>query len=828
MEPIYLPVLGLIIILTLAVLLLPAAKKLNFPHTVLLAVVGIGLGLIADAATNLLPNSVVADVFLSMSSLHITADMVMFVFLPALVFESALSIDVHRLMEDIGPIIFLAVVGLLISTFAVAIPLSLATGMGLVVCLLLGSIVSATDPVAVVALFKELGAPKRLNILVEGESLFNDATAIVLFSILLTMVQAGSEADVLDGTLKFLKVFIGGVVVGFVIARIITWIIEKLRKQTLVCITLTITLAYLSFIVAEHYLHVSGVMAVVTAGLVVGSTGRTAISPAAFHDLHETWGQLGFWATSVIFVLVGLAVPELLAAIDTGLLIGLVVVIVAATAARSAVIYGLIPVISKFGVGQSLSVEYRTVMVWGGLRGAVSLALALAVFENAAIGSEIKEFIAVLVTGFVLFTLLVQATTIRPLMGWLGMGELTPRDRAIRDRATAQTLTNVTDSATQAIRRQDVEDSLAESLVKDYRQRVNAANEKAQKIEGMAESDWVTVGLATFVAQEKSKYFDQFGQGFLSVQVLRQLIVIVEDISDALRSSGVEDYQGAVDRSIAFDRQFRAAMLMQRRFGWSKPLARAISSRFEVLSAMRGAIRDELETGETQVRALVGNDAGDKVLELMRQRLDDLSLNISGIRLQYPDYVRAFERRHMTRIALRLEELDYKQLVDKALISQDIYDDLMSGVGARAMSLEVRPKLDLGLEPDKLVRKVPFLAELSQDRIGAITAMLKPYLTIPGEEIVTKGESGSEMYFISSGCLQAELEAENVQLGSGDFFGEIALLAEVPRTVNVRSLGFCQLLTLDRRDFLPFLDANPDLKSRIEAVAAERQVKSTG
>ena len=122
------------------------------------------------------------------------------------------------------------------------------------------------------------------------------------------------------------------------------------------------------------------------------------------------------------------------------------------------------------------------------------------------------------------------------------------------------------------------------------------------------------------------------------------------------------------------------------------------------------------------------------------------------------------------------------------------------------------------------MRKVPFLAELSADRIRTITGMLKPHLTMPGEVVITKDENGSEMYFISSGCLQAELENENVQLGSGEFFGEIALLAEVPRTANVRSLGFCQLLTLERRDFMPFLDTNPDLKARIEAVAAERRV----
>ena len=806
---------------------MPVANRLNFPHTVLLAVVGILLGLLAEAAATVLPAGILADSFRSLSSLHITAEMVMFVFLPALVFESALSIDVQRLMDDIGPILFLAVVGLLISTFVVALPLYWVTGMGLVVCLLLGSIVSATDPVAVVALFKELGAPKRLNILVEGESLLNDATAIVLYGILITMVLAGGEADVSGGLWSFVRVFIGGVIVGYAIARVFAWLIERLRKLTLVCITLTITLAYLSFIVAEHYLHVSGVMAVVAAGLVMGSAGRTTLSPDAFHALHETWGQLGFWAISVIFVLVGLAVPDLLAAIDTGLLVALVVVIVAATLARAAVIYGLMPVVAALRVGQSVSAAFRTVMVWGGLRGAVSLALALAVFDNDAIGLETRQFIAVLVTGFVLFTLFVQATTIRQLMAWLGLGELTPRDQAIRDRAMAQTLAHVTESAAQAMERQDIEGELAESQFKDFEQRVDAANAKARAIEGMTEGDWVTVGLATFLAQEKSKYFDVFGHGFLSVQALRQLAVGIEDISDALRARGIDGYRGAVERSLDFDRRFRAAVQLQRRTGWSKPLARALSIRLEVQSAMRSAIREEIEHGQTEVRALVGETAGDEVLALMRERLEAVTLNVAGIRLQYPDYVRAVEKWNMTRIALRLEELDFRELFNKALISQDIHDDLMAGIGARAQALEVRPKLDLGLEPEILVRRVPFLADLSADRIQAITGLLKPYVTIPGEAVIAKGETGSAMYFISSGSVLVELEDQNVQLGSGDIFGEIALLAEVPRTANVRSLGFCQFLMLERRDFIPFLDANPDLKALIEAVAAERHATDT-
>ena len=257
------------------------------------------------------------------------------------------------------------------------------------------------------------------------------------------------------------------------------------------------------------------------------------------------------------------------------------------------------------------------------------------------------------------------------------------------------------------------------------------------------------------------------------MQVLRHLIASVDDISDAIRSRGVNGYLDAVERSLDFDRKFRAAVQIHRRTGWSKPLARALSIRFEVQSAMRSAIRDELAAGDREVIALVGKAPGKKVIGLMRERLDSVSLNVAGIRLQYPEYFRAVEIRHLTRIALRLEGLDYGALVEKALISQDIYDDLMSGVGARAHTLDVRPKLDLGLDPEILVRQAPFFTDLPSARIRIIAAMLKSSFTLPGEKVIVKGETGSEMYFISSGSVQAEFDDQVVELGSGDFFGEI-------------------------------------------------------
>jgi len=222
-DGIWVTILGLFGLITIAALILPLSKVYRMPHTVLLALVGIFLGLVTSVVhgTHLGP---ISDLFHSFESFELTSEIIIFVFLPALIFESSLAIDVRKLMADIRPILFLAVVGLLISSFMVGGAVYAISGMGFVVCLLLGAILSATDPVAVVAIFKDLGAPKRLAILVEGESLFNDATAIVLFNILVAMIIGAANADLFGGTITFLKVFIGGIAVGYVMARIFGWV----------------------------------------------------------------------------------------------------------------------------------------------------------------------------------------------------------------------------------------------------------------------------------------------------------------------------------------------------------------------------------------------------------------------------------------------------------------------------------------------------------------------------------------------------------------------------------------------------------------------------
>src|SRR5690606_435913 len=235
--------------------------------------------------------------------------------------------------------------------------------------------------------------------------------------------------------LDFAIKFIGGGLVGGAMGLGVCYLFPLLKRFATAEITLTVALAYLSYFVGEHYFHVSGVVACVVSGLVVGSLGRTRMSPGTHERMEGAWGQLGFWANSLIFLLAAMLVPEILrhtSWAEVGLILALYV---AALVARLVVVGGLLPLLTAIGIAQHVDNRMKAVVMWGGMRGAISLALALAVVEHPSAPEPLRDFIATGVTGFVLLTLFINGTTLRLLIHWLKLDRLSVLDRGLRDRA---------------------------------------------------------------------------------------------------------------------------------------------------------------------------------------------------------------------------------------------------------------------------------------------------------------------------------------------------------------------------------------------------------
>jgi monovalent cation:H+ antiporter, CPA1 family len=349
---------------------------------------------------------------------EVTPEIILALFVPPLVFETAFHVGLARLRKNLGWIMVMAVPGVLLTIGIVGFIVATGTGIGIEKAILFGALVSATDPVAVCSLFRTLGSPKSLSTLVEGESLLNEGTTIILFNLILAIIVSGAVSlngpAAIDLTLGavwyFVRVIVGGVATGVSLGWLFSQIIARVDDH-LVGITLTVTLAFGCYITAEHF-QLSGVLAAVTAGLIAGDLGRRGMSPTTRVALSNFWEYLAFMANILVFLLIGLqiSIPSMI-----GNMALIAVAVIGILASRALAGYGFSWLASLRS--QSLSFGFQHVIFWGGLRGAISLALALSLPAGFA-GREVLQSMAF---GVTLFTLLVQGTTIQFLLDRLGL-----------------------------------------------------------------------------------------------------------------------------------------------------------------------------------------------------------------------------------------------------------------------------------------------------------------------------------------------------------------------------------------------------------------------
>lgn len=812
-------VFGLAGLLTLVCFMPPLAGRLKLPYSVLLAIVGCLLGIVIHLHG--WAPSWIGDFLDSLERFEISSETFLMVFLPVLLFETALSMNVRRLMDDIGPILMMAIVAVVVCTLVVGVTLDAISSYGLVVCLLLGAIVATTDPVAVVGIFREVGAPKRLTTLVEGESLFNDAASIALYSVLLAVLGGHGELSVSGVFNDFVVHFIGGGVAGFAMGRLACFLFAWLRGFPTAEITLTLTLAYLSFFISEHYLNVSGVVATVIAGLVVGSTGRTRMSPTTFEYLSSAWEQFGFWANSLIFLFAAMLIPKLMAAADWQELALVAVLFVATLAARAIVVFGLLPLLGLTRLGTKVSRPYKVVMLWGGLRGAVSLALALAVTEQTGVPEEARQFIAVATTAFVLITLFVNGISLRPLIRMLGLNQLSPVERTIRNQALAVALEDL----------QGKTDDLAktEHIGSEVRDRIRAvfdaslASVHDGQVGQMSDEQRVAVGLAIVAQREEEMFFDILKAQIVDWRMAESLLARAERLEDAIRLGGVEGFEKAIAADVRYSTGFRLALRVHYLFGFQGWLAHELGQRFANLMSKRSVAQRLILFTREQITPLLGEEATLRIVSLHQRRLDLIENAMQALNLQYPQYAQWLQESYLGRVARELERIRYRDMLEQFLISGEVYADLMSQLQSRWSHIDQHPPLDIELSAADLIKRVPLFEGLSADSLRAISKLLKPRLALPDQRVLTKGRHGEEMCFVASGAVAVHLPDNTmIELGSGEFFGELGLLGEQQIAPDVTSLGYCKLLMLSSRDFHALLACDEHLRERIQVVAKQR------
>lgn len=378
----------IVILMLIATVVAIVVRRVRVPYTVSLVLVGLLIAIWRPV------------------EMEVTPELILAIFVPPLVFEAAFHLDFRAMRSSLGAIIVLAVPGVVVTALLVGAVVAVGAGLSLSVAIVFGALISATDPVAVVALFRALGVPHRLSVAVEGESLFNDGTAIVLFQIAVAAAVSGVFHPV-QGMLNFAEVSLGGIVVGLVLGWLVAQIMARIDDR-LIETTLTTLLAYGAYLVADSF-HLSGVLAVAAAGLYSGSVGLAGASPTTRIMLFSLWEYLAFLSNSLVFLLIGLNVhvSELITHAKP-----IAVAVGAVLLSRAVVVYGLSWLADWVGRGARIPFEWRHVLFWGGMRGAISLALAL----SLPITLAERLMLQAMAFGVLLFTLLAQGATIQFLV----------------------------------------------------------------------------------------------------------------------------------------------------------------------------------------------------------------------------------------------------------------------------------------------------------------------------------------------------------------------------------------------------------------------------
>ena len=803
----------------------PLSARLRVPYSVILALLGvlIGTGAIFFLQTEF--TDALNPVAEAILGLPIRSNVFLYVFLPTLLFQATLGMNLRRMLDDWVPILVLAVVAVVVATLSVGYALSWASALPLAACLLIGAIVSTTDPSAVVTIFRSISAPRRLARIIEGESLLNDAAAIALFGVFMGFVMLGMpDPDLGEALARFPILIAGGVLTGWLAARLAIWIMALVSRHELAQLTISVALPYLAYIGAEQSVGASGVIAVVAAGLTLNLTGPGRLPPQAWTNLRELWDVLAHWAGALIFILAALLIPRLLeeVRIEDFLLVG--VVILAAIAARAVILFGLLPLMTRLKLSPAVERPYRVAILWGGLRGAVTLALALAVTESFRVPDGIQRVVGILATGFTLFTLIVQGTTLRWVIGRLGLDKLSPIDEALSRQVVAVALQTVREDVARTTENYELSHDTVRSEAKRFAERLDAAVKSAEDSVDILDRDRITLGLIALAGHERDTILDRVRQRTISARMAEQVLSDADRLIEGARSQGRNGYNRAARRSVAYGPGFRIAGILNDRLGLSGPLSHMTADRFELLLSQRLILRDLGAFIDGRIRRIHGRRVAELLHDLLTRRIESVETALDGLRLQYPGYAEELERRFIRRTALRLEEREYTTIRLDGLIGAEVYTSLMQDLDARRAAAEDRPRLDVALRRTELVRQFPLFAELDEAVLKRLARALQTRYVNAGDVIIRKDSTVRSVYFIASGAVELETAGQIWRLGRGEMFGQMAILMKKVRRTEVRAIAPSTVLILDDTRFRRLLDRSAALQDAVRESAEKRGI----
>ncbi len=807
-------------------------KKSPLPYTVSLLVIGLGLGALSRLGAfgewNIIGLTLNAS-FVSDAvgwAGNINPHLILFIFLPTLVFEAAFAMDVHTFKKTSANAFILAVPGIIVAMLLTALIIVLLkiVGIGLskwtwTLALLFGTVISATDPVAVVAILKEVGASKKLATLIEGESMLNDGTAIVIFMVIYTAITVlAAEASPL---IEFLRVSIGGTLVGLAIGYItITWV-KKVFNDALVEITVIVAAAYMTFYIAEHFLHVSGVLGLVALGLLMASVGRTRISPEVNHFLHEFWELLAFIANTLIFLIVGVVISDNIEFTGKDFLI-LALLYIGVHIVRAIVIAIFYPFMKKAGYGLQKKDSY--ILWWGALRGAVGLALALIVAGEPNIDATVRSQFLFYTAGIVTLTLLINATTIKSMLDALGLTAVPPAKQKMIYNAHKY-LRSTAEVSMEKLKSDRFMGRANWERVKEY---LPEEPEESEIIIEENESSNLFEKRRRVLEKEKSSYWNQFNEGLLGPIAVRNLNDAINEIIDSegkIPLSERKDLEQLWKTPKFLSRLQPVPVLgkISERFFLDR-LAKSYDSALGFVEAQYESLKllEGMAISSDSEELKVDQDLSTIESEINENRIHGLTF-LRNLKNTYPEIYDSIATRQAIRSNLNNELKTVERLQKKGQIGSDEAAKMVESIEERMKKLLDSPPEVIPPEKAKLLQEIPWLKELDKTTFNNVVSLFQYRNYAVGEKIIKEHGQIDGLYVIARGSVKVSIGNKLIDiLDKGSIIGEISVLTNEPRTATITAESPVTVLRLTSVSMQQVIHNNQTLEDKLWNIAAPR------
>ena len=791
-------------------------KGTKIPYTVALLLIGLILGGI-DRTSFFKDNiSIISDTIVLLS--NIDPHLILFVFLPTLIFESAFSLEVHLFKRMFSQIAILAVPGLIVSTILTAVlaKFFFPWGWGWELAFMFGALISATDPVAVVALLKEVSSRKRLETLIEGESLLNDGTAIVLFTLFFGMIVANnsSELSFFNIVIDFSYVVFLGLIVGVIFGYMAIMLISRVFNNPLIEITLSVGVAYLVFFVAEHSFHVSGVVALVALALMFSSIGKTKISPEVEGFLHHFWEMLAHIANTLIFLLVGILIATRIKLDIFDYWYALFILYIGVMIIRGASVTMFIPVLKRVGIG--ITKEKAMVLTWGGLRGAVSLALALSVAQSDLIPKEIGDQILFLTAGIVVLTILINGMTMEKVLSLLGLDKLPPAKEATVNKAKAEVQLEVLDFIPKLKRSEFLHNVKWDDITTKYKDENLEIIKNGVDEKNITDEDLEIEFKRRLLESERKFYWLLYKKGALSATAQEKLTKAVEEALDGYptitpRASLNELWHISKMLHKLKDIKIINSLVL-------KLLFSRIALGYEVA---RGFIEAQNELLHLLKTLAPNKESRKRVKKDILQNKKNAFLHISHLTNSFPEVVYAMQTSMANMLILNKQRSVIKKLLENGVLDKPeaskMIDDVESSMSELLhMPIDIKPP-----SVKELIEHSPLSDGLKIDTIKKLQSNFKSKLYEEDEIIIKQNTQSTGLIFISRGSVEIfdEIRDQSEDIvNAGSFFGSNCITKELNK-FTVKSSLPVQILFLKEDDLKKIISDDSKLGQNISELS---------